>query len=79
MKTPLKIRLFSAIAASALLLADASGAATATRTAVFAGGCFWSAEKAMEAAPGVLKAVSGYSGGTSTTPSYENQIGRAHV
>lgn len=75
MKTRMKIRLFSAIAASALLLADASGAATATRTAVFAGGCFWSAEKAMEAAPGVLKAVSGYSGGTSTTPSYENHSG----
>ena len=75
MKTPMKIRLFSAIAASALALANVSGAATATRTAVFAGGCFWSTEKAMEAAPGVLKAVSGYSGGTSTTPSYENHSG----
>ena len=75
MKTPMKIRLFSAIAASALALANVSGAATATRTAVFAGGCFWSTEKAMEAAPGVLKAVSGYSGGTSTKPSYENHSG----
>jgi len=70
----MKLRLFSAIAASTLFLADASGAA-ATRTAVFAGGCFWSAEKALESAPGVISAVSGYSGGTSTTPTYENHTG----
>jgi len=74
MNTPMKLRLFSAIAASTLFLADASGAA-ATRTAVFAGGCFWSAEKALESAPGVISAVSGYSGGTSTTPTYENHTG----
>ena len=65
----------AAFVASSLLVASGSSAATATKTAVFAGGCFWSAEKAMEAAPGVLKAVSGYSGGTSTTPSYENHSG----
>ena len=70
----MKTRLFAAIAASTLFLADASGAA-ATRTAVFAGGCFWSAEKALESAPGVISAVSGYSGGTSTKPSYENHAG----
>ena len=74
MNTPMKLRLFSAIAASTLFLADASGAA-ATKTAVFAGGCFWSAEKALESAPGVISAVSGYSGGTSTKPTYENHTG----
>ena len=74
MNTPMKLRLFAAIAASTLFLADASGAA-ATKTAVFAGGCFWSAEKALESAPGVISAVSGYSGGTSTKPTYENHTG----
>eukprot|EP01036_Dinobryon_divergens_P012773 gene12773-17229_t len=74
MNAPMKLRLFAAIAASTLFLADASGAA-ATRTAVFAGGCFWSVEKFFEATPGVTAAVSGYSGGSSTTPSYENHTG----
>ena len=38
-------------------------AATRLKTAVFAGGCFWSMEKAFEAMPGVVDAVSGYAGG----------------
>jgi peptide-methionine (S)-S-oxide reductase len=71
MKTPL----FAAIAASALLLAGAAPAASQLKTAVFAGGCFWSIEKAMEKAPGVVNAVSGYSGGTSTKPTYEDHEG----
>jgi peptide-methionine (S)-S-oxide reductase len=50
-------------------------AQAATKTAVFAGGCFWSVEKAMEAAPGVTNAVSGYSGGTTTSPTYQNHQG----
>jgi peptide-methionine (S)-S-oxide reductase len=71
MKTPL----FAAIAASTLLLAGAAPAASALKTAVFAGGCFWSAEKAMEHVPGVTNVVSGYSGGTSGKPTYENHSG----
>lgn len=43
-----------------------------TDTAVFAGGCFWSMEKAFEHLPGVLSATSGYSGGTLANPSYED-------
>lgn len=70
----MKMPLFAVIAASTLVLADTSGAA-ATKTAVFAGGCFWSVEKFFEATPGVTAAVSGYSGGSSTTPSYENHTG----
>jgi peptide-methionine (S)-S-oxide reductase len=46
--------------------------AFATDTAVFAGGCFWSMEKAFEHQPGVLSAVSGYSGGTVANPAYED-------
>jgi peptide-methionine (S)-S-oxide reductase len=63
-----------ATAALALVVTTAAEAAP-TKTAVFAGGCFWSMEKAFEAAPGVVNAVSGYSGGTSANPSYENHEG----
>lgn len=70
----MKTQLFAALSATALLLAGAPASA-ATKTAVFAGGCFWSVEKSFESTPGVLKAVSGYSGGTSTSPTYENHTG----
>lgn len=59
--------------ATALIAAAPAGAAT--KTAVFAGGCFWSVEKFFEAKPGVVSAVSGYSGGTSRNPTYQNHAG----
>ena len=59
---------------AALLLAGTSAQA-ATKTAVVAGGCFWSVEKFFEATPGVVSAVSGYAGGTKRNPSYENHAG----
>ena len=54
--------------------ARAPGGAFARDTAVFAGGCFWSTEKAFEHLPGVLSATSGYAGGRVANPSYE-QVG----
>jgi peptide-methionine (S)-S-oxide reductase len=50
-------------------------AAGPQKTAVFAGGCFWSAEKAMEHLPGVTDVVVGYSGGESQRPNYQNHEG----
>lgn len=41
-----------------------------TETAVFAGGCFWCLEAAMETRPGVAEAVSGYTGGHDPDPTY---------
>ncbi len=41
------------------------------RQAVFAGGCFWGVEALLEKQPGVLAAVSGYTGGTLEYPSYK--------
>lgn len=67
--------LFAATAAVALLLTGAAPAATALKTAVFAGGCFWSAEHDIEHAPGVKSVVVGYSGGTRRNPTYENHEG----
>lgn len=63
-------------AAAALAAGLAVGpAAAATQTAVFAGGCFWSAETAMDKLPGVTDVVSGYAGGTSQRPTYQNHDG----
>lgn len=45
--------------------------ATEVRTAIFAGGCFWCIEADFEKLPGVLAAVSGYTGGRTANPSYE--------
>src|ERR1041384_3967577 len=39
--------------------------------AIFAAGCFWCTEAAFEEVPGVVSAVSGYTGGTVKNPSYE--------
>lgn len=42
-----------------------------TATATFAGGCFWCTEAIYEEVEGVIKVVSGYSGGHVANPSYE--------
>src|SRR2546423_14663643 len=42
-----------------------------TEKAIFAAGCFWCTEEAFEHVPGVVSAVSGYTGGTVKNPSYE--------
>jgi peptide-methionine (S)-S-oxide reductase len=39
--------------------------------AIFAGGCFWCEESAFEDLPGVVSAVSGYTGGRTADPTYE--------
>jgi peptide-methionine (S)-S-oxide reductase len=56
-----------------LALALAAGGAQAQQTekAIFAAGCFWCTEEAFEKVPGVVSAVSGYTGGTVKNPSYE--------
>jgi len=46
-----------------------------TQTAVFAGGCFWCLEHDLEHLPGVLSAVSGYSGGHLANPTYQQVSG----
>jgi peptide-methionine (S)-S-oxide reductase len=46
----------------------------AQQSAVFAGGCFWGVEAVFEHVKGVTSAVSGYAGGRTANPSYE-QVG----
>ncbi|MBL8399915.1 MAG: peptide-methionine (S)-S-oxide reductase MsrA [Candidatus Accumulibacter sp.] len=48
-----------------------TGKKTEIRTAIFAGGCFWCIEADFEKLPGVLGAESGYTGGHTVNPSYE--------
>jgi len=40
-------------------------------TAVFAGGCFWSLQRALEPLPGVVTVTAGYASGTTPHPTYE--------
>jgi len=49
--------------------------------ATFAGGCFWSVEANMEKIPGVVSAVSGFAGGSTPRPSYEQVVrgGTGHL
>ena len=42
-----------------------------TDTAIFAGGCFWCVEADFEKLPGVIEAVSGYTGGHTDNPTYK--------
>jgi peptide-methionine (S)-S-oxide reductase len=48
-----------------------AGVTAAVDTAVFAGGCFWGVEAVFEHLKGVSSATSGYAGGKSASPSYE--------
>lgn len=43
--------------------------------ATFAGGCFWCVEEAFEKVPGVVAAVSGFSGGAEINPNYQQVAG----
>jgi len=50
-----------------------------TEIATFAGGCFWCVEADFEKVPGVVKVVSGYTGGTGDNPTYETYGKKGHV
>jgi peptide-methionine (S)-S-oxide reductase len=71
------LRLFAVIgfvvAASGTVGAQApTGPAPAQQaTAVFAGGCFWCTEADFDKVPGVIGTTSGYIGGKTANPSYE--------
>jgi peptide-methionine (S)-S-oxide reductase len=69
-------RIFLALALAAAACGQSSAEQARPRpahveTAIFAGGCFWSAESDIEHVPGVVGAVSGFTGGHVPHPSYE--------
>src|SRR4030043_1991562 len=51
------------------------------KKATFAGGCFWCTEADFEKLPGVVKVISGYTGGIKENPTYEqvSSGGTGHV
>jgi peptide-methionine (S)-S-oxide reductase len=57
--------------AAALLAAPAYAQTPKTAEAYFAGGCFWCVEHDFEKIPGVIEAVSGYTGGKEQNPTYK--------
>ena len=48
---------------------DAATPPGKTEVAILAGGCFWCTESAFDELPGVVEAVSGYTGGAQPKPS----------
>jgi methionine-S-sulfoxide reductase len=59
------------ISSAAILPLGQGQSPSATKTAVFAGGCFWCIQPAFDKAPGVIKTLVGYCGGTEPNPTYE--------
>jgi len=48
-----------------------------SQLATFAGGCFWCMVKPFEEMPGIIKVVSGFTGGTLVNPTYEDVCTKA--
>ncbi len=63
-------RLLALLWMVALITAGAA-AAGETRTAIFAGGCFWCVEADFDKVEGVLSTTSGYTGGHVENPTYK--------
>ena len=61
-----------AVAGSAVATTQAPALEPGQEAAVFAGGCFWCVESDFDGVPGVLKTISGYTGGTLDNPTYKD-------
>ncbi|CAN1560987.1 MsrA Peptide methionine sulfoxide reductase [Paracoccaceae bacterium] len=61
--------------AIAVGLGLAGAAAAETEKAIVAGGCFWCVESDFESVKGVKSVVSGYTGGSSENPTYDDHEG----
>jgi peptide-methionine (S)-S-oxide reductase len=62
-------------AAATFITAGMTSAHAASETAIFAGGCFWCVESDMDHVKGVTSTISGYGGGTTANPTYEDHEG----
>jgi peptide methionine sulfoxide reductase msrA/msrB len=63
--------LASLFAVAALVSHGAEPTPPATKTAIFAGGCFWCMQPPYDNAKGVVKTVVGYTGGSAEDATYE--------
>ena len=58
---------------------EKENAMATTEKALFAGGCFWCMEKPFEILDGVISVTSGYAGGATVNPTYENYMSGGHI
>lgn len=65
------VALLLSLAALASFPAAGQAPQAGSAKAVFAAGCFWCTEEAMDKVPGVLSTTSGYMGGAKKYPTYE--------
>jgi peptide-methionine (S)-S-oxide reductase len=69
--------LAAGISTGALAQSQPSGGqstAQSTAVAIFAGGCFWCVEADFDKVPGVLRTISGYTGGKADNPTYQQVV-----
>ncbi len=67
----LRAGLLAAAVIGGFLAGGATAQQARTEIATFAGGCFWCVESDFDTVPGVLKTVSGYTGGDVANPTYK--------
>lgn len=61
------------------LAVDISSSFADTEKAAFAGGCFWCMQPALQKLKGVIKVISGYTGGKDKNPTYEDYAEKGHI
>lgn len=62
----------------AAMVNSARANAASVESLIVAGGCFWCVESDFESVPGVIEAVSGYTGGHVANPTYK-QVGKGNT
>ena len=70
----MRIPIAAALCAALIATLQAESEPMKTETATLGGGCFWCVEAVYERLPGIISVVSGYAGGQTENPTYE-QIG----
>lgn len=72
-------KLIPTLFAVGALMGITATAQAETKSAIFAGGCFWCMEKDFEHVKGVSEVESGYAGGTTENPTYKNYEAGEHI